>query len=211
MASDGRDRHPAAADQAAPDDIERQIRHAPLGPAIDEIDRRAAGEDGAVSTEGWLETACAWLCCAALVAMMVMTSAEVFTRAVFNYSFQITDDLGGYLLVGITFLSLAVCQVRRSFHHIEFVQGRLSRRGRAWSSLLFTGVSIVFIALLAWQLIGFEIDAWYSGDVAPTTLAAPLWIPQMVMPIGALILLYALLKTAWNEIKVLRRTTGSTP
>jgi TRAP-type C4-dicarboxylate transport system permease small subunit len=140
--------------------------------------------------------------------MMAMTSCEVFTRAVFNYSFQVTDDLGGYILVAITFLSLSVCQVRHAFHRIEFVQARLSPRGRAWSNLIFTLICIVFIATLTWQLSTFELNAWRTGDVAPTVLAAPLWIPQFVMPLGTLILLFSLVKTALGQIRVL---TGNIP
>jgi TRAP-type C4-dicarboxylate transport system permease small subunit len=177
--------------------------------AIDEIDRRAVGgPTPPVPTEGWVETLCAWVCCAGLVAMMAMTSCEVFTRAVFNYSFQVTDDLGGYLLVAITFLSLSVCQVRHAFHRIEFVQARLSPRGRAWSNLVFTVIAILFVATVAWQLCTFELNAWRNGDVAPTMLAAPLWIPQFVMPLGMLILLFSLAKTALVEVQVLTGRTA---
>ena len=171
--------------------------------AIDEIDRRAVG--GPLPSrplEGWVETACAWVCCAGLVVMMAMTSCEVFSRAVFNYSFQVTDDLGGYILVAITFLSLSVCQVHHAVHRIEFVQARLGPRGRVWSNLIFTLICLGFIALLTWQLATFELASWQSGDVAPTVLAAPLWIPQFFMPLGAAILLFSLSKTAWAELRV---------
>jgi len=132
-----------------------------------------------------------------------MTSCEVFFRTLFNYSFEATDDLGGYLLVAITFLSLSVCQVRHAFHRIELVQARLSPRGRAWSSLIFTLLSIVFAVAVLWPLYFFELDSWRSGDVAPTVLAAPLWIPQLVMPLGLAILLFSLIKTALFDLRVL--------
>jgi TRAP-type C4-dicarboxylate transport system permease small subunit len=170
--------------------------------AIDDIDRRAVGgPPPAQPLEGWVERLCARVCCVGLVVMMVMTSCEVFSRAVFNYSLQVTDDLGGYILVAITFLSLSVCQVRHAFHRIEFVQARLGPRGRAWSNLIFTLICVGFAALLTWQLASFELASWQSGDVAPTVLAAPLWIPQLFMPLGAAILLFSLLKTARVDLR----------
>ena len=44
--------------------------------------------------------------------------------ALFNFSFEISDELGGYMLVIITFVSLSVCQANDSFHHVELVQSR---------------------------------------------------------------------------------------
>jgi len=170
----------------------------------DHDDPNAAPRAQAATTEGRIETTCAWLCCAALVVLMVMTSCEVVARAVFNYSFQITDDVGGYLLVFITFMSLPVCQVRHSFHSIAFVQGRLSVRGKSWSRLVFTIMSILFAATMSWQLSLFELGVWRNGDVAATALATPMWLPQLSMSLGMTLLLYALLKTAWVEICMLR-------
>ena len=43
-----------------------------------------------------------------------------------------------------------------------------------------------FCVLLVWQLTRFVLQTWHAEDVAPTLLATPLWIPQALMPIGAL-------------------------
>jgi hypothetical protein len=49
--------------------------------------------------------------------------------------------------------------------------------------------------LLDWQLIRVEIATWRSGDVAPTILATPLWIPEMAMAIGTTVLCFTLVKS----------------
>ncbi|MFT2520739.1 TRAP transporter small permease subunit, partial [Escherichia coli] len=69
--------------------------------------------------------------------MLAVIGTDIFTRWAFNFSFQISDEIGGYMLATITFLSLSVCQVNDSFHHVEILQARLSERGRALSALLF--------------------------------------------------------------------------
>jgi TRAP-type C4-dicarboxylate transport system permease small subunit len=75
--------------------------------------------------EGPVERLCNLVCMAALVVMLVVIGVDIVSRAVFNFSFEISDELGGYMLVVITFISLPVCQVNDTFHHVEFVQSRL--------------------------------------------------------------------------------------
>lgn len=151
--------------------------------------------------EGWMETSCAWVCGLALVVTLVITCIEVVGRALFHFSLQISDDFGGYLLVAMTFLSLAYCQVTNAFHKIELVQGRLQPRGRALLSLVFLFVSIVFVALVTWYLAIFAYDAWKSGDTAPSFVETPMWIPQITMPIGMGLLLVSLIKTAIIDVR----------
>ena len=49
------------------------------------------------------------------------------------------DEIGGYMLAAITFLSLSVCQVNDSFHHVELVQARLSPHPYAGSGACRAG------------------------------------------------------------------------
>src|SRR5580698_10467238 len=81
------------------------------------------------------------------------------------------------MLIVIGVVSLPVCQINDSFHHVELVQSRLSPFARAVSHVIFDLLSLVFCALLLWQLARFEISSFRFGDRAPTYLATPLWIP----------------------------------
>ena len=113
--------------------------------------------------------------------------------------------MDGYIIIGITFLSLPVCQVYRSYHHVQFIQSRLPPRWQAVSHLLFDLLSLGFCAVLIWQLTRFVLQSWHSGDVAPTLLAAPLWIPQLLMPIGSVAVTVSLLRSvALNLRRCLR-------
>jgi TRAP-type C4-dicarboxylate transport system permease small subunit len=171
------------------------------------------GPDPWTPNETLLERLCQRLCEIALVVSIVMIGAEVVSRALFHFSFQVTDEIGGYLLVAISFLSLPVAQVHHGFHHVEFVQARLSPSGRAWSRLFFDLLCLLCIAILLWQLVRLELRSWSSGDVAPTILATPLWIPRLTMPLGMGVLLLTLLRTMIGDcrrIAALRRN-GSPP
>src|SRR5262245_28127544 len=141
--------------------------------------------------EGIVERACKIACVVALIVMLVVIGVDILTRSLFNFSFEISDELGGYMLVVMTFVSLPVCQINDSFHHVELVQSRLSPFGRAVSHVIFSVLSLTFCILLLWQLARFEIASFRSGDHAPTYLATPLWIPQLAMMLGVLALCFS--------------------
>lgn len=134
----------------------------------------------------WLEKSCMALCAIAIIVMGIIVITEIVTRNLFGFSFEVSEELGGYIIVGISFLSLPVCQVYRSYHHVQFVQARLSPRMQALSHLLFDILSLLFCLVLLWQLTRFVMSSYHSGDEAPTRLATPLWIPQATMPLGIL-------------------------
>jgi TRAP-type C4-dicarboxylate transport system permease small subunit len=154
--------------------------------------------------ESIVERACRLACFAALVVMLVVIGVDILTRGLFNFSFEISDELGGYMLVVISFVSLSICQINNSFHHVELVQSRLSPFGRAISRVIFDLLSLAFCALLLWQLVRFEITSYRFGDHAPTYLATPLWIPQAVMALGAAALCFSVLRTLAANVAGLR-------
>ena len=173
-------------------------------PAIGEIERGRASAGLRRIGEGPVERLCKLACVVALVVMLVVIGVDIVTRSILNFSFEISDELGGYMLVVITFVSLSVCQVNDSFHHVEFVQARLSERGRAISRVIFDVLSLAFCALLLWQLVRFEMSSWRFADRAPTYLATPLWLPRQAMVFGAAALCFSVLRTLVADVRGLR-------
>ena len=154
--------------------------------------------------ESIVERACKLVCVAALIVMLFVIGVDIVTRSLFNFSFEISDELGGYMLVVISFVSLPLCQISDSFHHVELVQSRLSPFGRAVSHVIFDGLSLAFCVLLLWQLTKFELSSFRFGDRAPTYLATPLWIPQMAMMLGAAALCFSVVRTLAADVARLR-------
>ena len=145
-----------------------------------------------------------WLCNLTLVAMLVIITAEAVAR-LFGHSLEMADEVGGYLLVAISFFSLAVCQVSGSFHHLELLQPRLSDRGRAMWSVIFNVLSLACTLVIFWQLCRLEMQSWSYGDVAPTELQTPLWLPRLTMPLGMFGLSLVLLRSLFESLATLSR------
>jgi len=184
---------------------------------VTETREPAAGHDRplllhkSVVPEGPVETVCKWACELALIVMLVIIGTDIFTRWALNFSFEISDEIGGYMLAAITFLSLSVCQVNDSFHHVELIQARLTPRGRALSGLFFDLLTLAFSALLTWHYFKLEFSSWRFGERAPTFLETPLWIPRLVMAIGALALCLAVVRTILLHVRRLRAPDTEAP
>ena len=159
--------------------------------------------------EGPVEWTCKVASEAALVVMLVLIAVDIVTRSLFNFSLEASDEVGGYMLVVISFLSLSACHVHGSFHQVEFVQARLSPRARSISQLIFGLLSLAACILLAWKFVRLELSSWRFGDVAPTYLGTPLWLPQLPMGLGMIALCFSLCRTIIAEAKRLRLLTAA--
>ncbi len=160
-------------------------------------------------SEGPVEWTCKVASEAALVVMLALVAIDIITRALFNYSFEVSDEVGGYMLVVICFLSLSTCHANGSFHRVELVQARLSARWRSVSHIIFGMLTLAASALIAWQFVRLEMSSWRFGDVAPSYLATPLWLPKLPMALGMIALCFSLCRSLIAEMKRLRMLTAA--
>jgi len=153
--------------------------------------------------ETLVERVCRLACEVTLLAMVVLISAEVVARMA-NFSFEFVDEIGGYLLSALTFLSLPVALIGGAYHQVEYVRQRLTPRGRAIGGIVFTLLSLLFAVALLWQLWRLVSRSFASNVMAPTLLGTPLWMPQSAMLIGVAALIYSLVRTLRAHGRVLR-------
>ncbi len=152
---------------------------------------------------GMIERISLWTSAFCMVGMVLLILAEVVLRGVFNSTTEHSDELVGYLLVGLSFLSLALCQSRGAFHRVEMVQMRLGPRGQAISALVCDLLSFGYIALTAWYFRQFVMSSYRREAMASTALGTPLWIPETVMVAGAVMLLIVLGKAIFHDVRKL--------
>lgn len=144
------------------------------------------------------------LCAIFLLAMIVLIGTEAIARNVFATSLQVVDEIGGYLLVALTFLSMSVAESHGAFHRVELLQARLGFAARMISQIIFDLMALVVSGLVTWQLTRLVLNAWRFEDVAPTPLQTPLWLPQSLMAVGLALLCVALLRTILTKARRLR-------
>jgi TRAP-type C4-dicarboxylate transport system permease small subunit len=144
------------------------------------------------------------LCALFLTTMIVLIASEAIARNVFSTSLQVTDEVGGYLLVATTFLSMSVAEAHGAFHRVELIQARLGHAMRMISQIVFDLMSLGAAVVVTWQLTRLTLNSWRAEDVAPTPLQTPLWLPQSTMAIGMALLCFALIRTILAKAKRVR-------
>ena len=156
-----------------------------------------------------LEAACLWLTGACLVAMVLVILVEVVTRSFFHFSFEVVDEVGGYLTVAVSFLALAPAQARKAFHNVALVQNRLSAAARKGWLAFFHFLALAFSLTVTVAMVRYVYRSWQQGDAASTVMRTPLWIPQSVMVVGMTVLCLVLAAELVAAFRLARSTAVS--
>ncbi|WP_142850303.1 TRAP transporter small permease [Telmatospirillum sp. J64-1] len=137
----------------------------------------------------------------AILAILVIVGSDIITRTFFNFSFEVADEIGGYMLAALAFFSLAVTQANNGFHRVEILQDLLSQKNRLLSRIVFDLVTLFFVLLLLWVFTRFGLASFHSGNVAPTHLRTPLWLAQLPMVLGLVTFAAAIVGTVVCNIR----------
>lgn len=135
-----------------------------------------------------------------MVATLLMVVAGIADRAL-ALGWRGTDMYAGYAMAACGFLALAHTFKRGEHIRVSLLlqaaSPRMQRVMEIWSlfaaSLLAAAFSFYAIKL-AWQ-------SWEFHDVSTGNDATPLWIPQVAMAVGAVVLLVALLDDLLLELR----------
>ncbi|KPF70499.1 C4-dicarboxylate ABC transporter substrate-binding protein [beta proteobacterium AAP99] len=147
-----------------------------------------------------LYTGAAWLAALCMVGVLVMVLLSILGRLL-HFHVPGTDAYAGYLMAGAGFLALAHTLKRGEHIRVTLVINALSggakRAAEIWALLAATGLACVFAfysARLAWQSREFN-------DISTANDATPLWIPQIGMAVGAIVLAIAFIDELVLELR----------
>jgi TRAP-type C4-dicarboxylate transport system permease small subunit len=152
--------------------------------------------------------AAAWLAALAMIGVLAMVLASIVTRQL-GINFQGTDAYAGYSMAAAGFLALAHTLKHNEHIRVTLLLGRL--RGRALHALEMWALSAATLlaALFAWYSIRLSWNSHAFNDVSTGNDATPLWIPQIAMALGAVILLIAFVDEWWLEFMGKRKVIES--
>lgn len=130
---------------------------------------------------------------------VVLNILDFVSLRLFNksYGFLIPSyaSFSGYALGFATFLALGL-GFRHSAHiRVTLVESMLHPLARRWSltvvALLGVGIGVLF----TWALGQQSYQSWLWGDTASGLVRVPIWAPQSVLALGALVFTIAALDT----------------
>ncbi len=150
----------------------------------------------------------AWLAALFMVGLLVMVLLSIVSRLL-HFHVPGTDAYAGYLMAGAGFLALAHTLKRGEHIRVTLLLSALkggARRGvEIWALVAAVALSALlafYSARLAWQSRQFN-------DISTGNDATPLWIPQIAMAVGSLILLIAFIDELVLELRGRRVQVGS--
>ena len=141
----------------------------------------------------------AWLAALCMIGLLAMVLLSIVSRQL-HFHVPGTDAYAGYLMAAAGFLALA--HTLKKGEHIRVTlllnhSGRCRRALELWSlgaAVLLSGLAAYYSTRLAWQSHLFN-------DISTANDATPLWIPQLAMAAGSLILLIAFVDELVRELR----------
>ena len=153
----------------------------------------------------------------ALLASMFLIGYSVVMRYFLNQPAAWVDELAGYLLVAAVMLAAADALLEGEHIAVDILTERLSAHGRRWTvlgGLIAVALSALLLVVEGVDMVGFSRTV---GLMSNGYLAVPMWIPQLLVPVGAALMLAAAVSAfaaAWRKRKAappvteLHRTAG---
>jgi len=134
----------------------------------------------------------AGLAALSLFAIFLVMMAQVVMREM-QLQLPAADDISAYLCVSTTFFALAATFKRGELIRVGMLLDKLPpglRRGAELAVLALAAALVAYITFWTAQDMWFS---WEIEEVAQGTVPIPLWIPKMAVPLGAGLLLVAVI------------------
>jgi TRAP-type C4-dicarboxylate transport system permease small subunit len=157
-----------------------------------------------------LYDAAAFLAAFFLIGTLAMVLTGIAGR-LFNFYLRGTDAYAGYCMAAASFFALAHTLRQGEHIRVTLILDRLGARARfalelwCYSVAVFLAGAIAFFSVrLAWQSYTFN-------DVSQGSDATPLWIPQISMAVGTVVLWIAFIDALVELVRRGRVATRAEP
>ena len=139
-----------------------------------------------------LYDACAWLAALAMIGVLAMVLMSIISRQM-GFHFPGTDAYAGYSMAAAGFLALAHTLKRNEHIRVTLLLGRLKGRARHGLEMWAHTAGVLLAALFAFYSVRLAWQSHTMHDISTGNDATPLWIPQIAMALGTVVLLIALI------------------
>jgi TRAP-type C4-dicarboxylate transport system permease small subunit len=137
-----------------------------------------------------LYSAAGYLAALFLVGTLVMVLTGIAGRLM-NFHVPGTDSYAGYCMAASGFLALAHTLKRGDHIRVTLILEHVGVRAQRGLELWALGAATLLAALFAYFSVRLAFQSWQFNDVSTGNDATPLWIPQLAMAAGTVVLLVA--------------------
>jgi TRAP-type C4-dicarboxylate transport system permease small subunit len=126
--------------------------------------------------------------CLASIAVVMLAQAAMREMGML---FRGADDIVAWLCAASAFLALGHTFRRGELVRVGLVIDHLGPRLQRRVALAALGLTVLFVAYMAYAVVRFVYESWAFEEVAQGLIQIPIWIPQMSFVLGVLVLLVA--------------------
>ena len=135
-----------------------------------------------------------------LMGTLLMVVAGI-TGRLLGFNVPGTDAYAGYCMAAAGFLALAHTLKRGEHIRVTLVLEHVGSRPKRALELWALGVATLLAALFAFYSVRLSWQSWDFNDISTGNDATPLWIPQLTMALGAVILCIAFIDEFFLELR----------
>lgn len=149
----------------------------------------------------------AWLAALSMIGVLAMVLLSIVSR---QLSFHVpgTDAYAGYAMAAAGFLALAHTLKRNEHIRVTLLLGRLKGRARHGLEMWALSAAVLLAGLFAFYSVRLAVVSYQLNDISTASDATPLWIPQIAMALGTVILLVAFIDEWVQELRGRRQDAG---
>ena len=168
----------------------------------------------------WLERisrVAVWTGGGALMVCAFMVTGDVIMRKLFSITMSGSDEVSGYVFAASTTWAYSYCLLHRSHVRIDAAYNLFPRWARALLDALGLLLLLGYMLYLTDKAIDVFVTSWQRDSVSITTLATPLWIPQLFWLTGlclfvftlSFLLLYVLVSLMLGDVATVQKVAGA--
>lgn len=154
-----------------------------------------------------LYDASAWAAALMMVGTLLMVVLGMLDRYV-SLSFRGTDMYAGYSMAAAGFLALAHTLKNNEHIRVTLLLNAVSPAAKKALELWSLSAAVLLSGLFCFYSMKLAYQSWDFNDISTGNDATPLWIPQLGMAVGTLVLAVAFVDELVLEF-LGQRVTGS--
>jgi TRAP-type C4-dicarboxylate transport system permease small subunit len=143
--------------------------------------------------------------CTGLAATFLVLIALLIGSAIVGRWFGIlvpsADDIAGYCMAASAFLGLAPTLRAGGHIRVSVLLGALGRRSSRIVESIAVLAGIALVAMLVYNTALQNITAYLNGEMSTGIVPIPIWLPQLGMTFGMIMMLVALIDELVGVVK----------
>lgn len=155
-----------------------------------------------------LYDASAWAAALMMVGTLLMVVLGMLDRYV-AMNFRGTDMYAGYCMAAAGFLALAHTLKKNEHIRVTLLLNAVSPPAKKGLELWSLSAAVLLSGLFCFYSMKLAYQSWDFNDISTGNDATPLWIPQIGMALGTLVLLIAFVDELVLELLGQRVTSDS--